>query len=180
MLQLGAIQTGGKGQKSIPVLFAGQPYFLTPAPLHVPFSASAYQNPEATRLNLAYTPTEELKQEIDKLDKQIKELLKPRLKEIFGPQADSIAAADEWYQSPLKTNALGYTSLRTKINTEGKNAVRCWNSRREQVPLPTDWSAHKVRPRIWVKNLYVLGREIGLILETCDAQLESITHHCPF
>ena len=180
-ITLGALQSSGRGQKSIPILGSdGKPVYLYPGALEVPFNASAYQNPEASRVNLCYTPTKDFEEQIKALDAEVQKQLQKRLSEMFGTQAGAIEKQGEWYQSPLKTSSQGYVTVRTKTNLEGRHAVRCWNTRRESLEIPADWTLHQVRPKIWIRGVYIMGKEAGLILDTTDAQLEDIQRSCPF
>ncbi len=180
-ITLGAVQSSGRGQKSIPITGNdGKQVYLYPDALQVPFNASAFQNPDASRVSLCFTPTDSLKTMITALDEEIKQQLTPRLQEMFGSQADALEKQGEWYQSALKTSRMGYETLRTKVNLEGKNITRAWNARREAIPLPTDWSLYSVRPRLWIRSVYIMGKEAGLIIDTTDAQLEDIQRDCPF
>ena len=179
-IKLGAVQAGGKGQKCIPVVSAedGKAIYLSPGVLQVPYGASAYNDPDSQRLNLSFTPTEEFNAQITQLDEAIKAELKPRLQELFGSQADSV---EQQYISPLKTSRMGLVGVRTKTNVGNyRQAVRCWDKGRNLMAIPQDWSAYAVSPRIWVKQLYILGKECGLILETVDALMEPLRYDCPF
>ena len=100
-ITLGALQSSGRGQKSIPILGSdGKAVFLYPGALEVPFNASAYQNPEASRVNLCYTPTKDFEEQIKALDAEVQKQLQKRLSEMFGTQAGAIEKQGEWYQSP--------------------------------------------------------------------------------
>ena len=94
--------------------------YLYPGRLEVPFNASAYQQPDAQRLNLCFTPTDDFKTLIQGIDEQVIAQLRPRLKELFGELADSMAETTSWYQSPLKISRNNYENVRTKINLDGK------------------------------------------------------------
>ena len=55
-IKLGDLQSSSKGQKSIPISYAndqqGDRVFIFPGKLEVPFNPAAFQQPDATRLNL--------------------------------------------------------------------------------------------------------------------------------
>ena len=154
-INLGDVIVSGRGQKTIPIFCAdGKPLYLYPGVMDIPFNASAYQNPEASRVNLCMTPNDTVIEQITQIEEELKRQLIPRLQEMFGSQASTLEKQDEWYQSPLKTNK-GYQTLRTKINLTGKYQTRVWNSRREALPLPSDWSAFQVRPKLWLRSIYI-------------------------
>ena len=97
----GQVQTSWRGQKSIPIYDkeTGGSVHLAPGSLSVLFSASAYQDPEATRLNLCFSPSPELLEAVQELDKRIVEQV--CLMELFPP------GATDWYRSPLKQGKKG-------------------------------------------------------------------------
>ena len=99
-IKLGDLQTSSKGQRSIPISYAndrGERVFVFPGKQEVPCNPTAYQQPEASRLNLCFTPTPEFQSLVSAIDEQIRQQLQPRLKEIFGDQVDELN-----YNSPLK------------------------------------------------------------------------------
>ena len=104
-IKLGELQTSSKGQKSLPVMYAnevqGDRVFIFPGRLEVPFKPTAYQQPEASRLNLCFAPTDEFKALILAIDEQIRIALHNRLKEVFGDQVEELS-----YHSPLKTQKI--------------------------------------------------------------------------
>ena len=179
--KVGALQTNGKS-KSLSIVGAdGKPdVYLYPGFLQVPFNASAYQNPEASRLNLCFNVDDKFKAQIQALDAELKKQLKPRLQEIFGAAAATIEKGDDWYRSCLKVSSMGYETLRCKLNMEGKNCVRVWDHQRHAMEIPVDWSAWQVKPKIWVRGVYVIGKECGCILDVTDAQCTTIERSCPF
>ena len=179
-ITLGDVQISGRGQKSIPVFGAdGKPIYLFPGSMEVPFNASAFQNPDASRVTLCMNPTDSLTEQIHEIEKNVKNQLIPRLQELFGTQSAALQKQDEWFQSTITTNK-GYQTLRTKINLSGKYQTRVWNSRREAVALPSDWSAYQVRPKLWIRAVWIMGKECGLVIDCQDAQLEEIQRVCPF
>ena len=179
-ITLGDVQISGRGQKSIPVFGAdGKPIYLFPDSMDIPFNASAFQNPDASRVTLCMNPTDRLMEQIHEIEKNVKSQLVSRLQELFGAQSAILQKQDEWFQSTIKTNK-GYQTLRTKINLTGKYQTRVWNPRREALPLPSDWSAFQVRPKLWIRSVWIMGKECGLVIDCQDAQLEEIQRTCPF
>ena len=179
-ITLGDVQISGKGAKSIPVYGAdGKPIYLFPSSMSVPFNASSYNNIEANRITLSFTPTDELIEQIRDIEKEVKNQLSSRLPELFGSQSATLEKQDEWFQSVIKTNK-GYQTMKTKIDLTGKYQTRVWSIRREPLPLPSDWSDHNVKPKLWVRSIWIMGKECGLVIDCQDAQLEEIKRICPF
>ena len=146
--------------------------------MDVPFNAFAFQNPDASRVTLCMNPSDSLTEQIHEIEKNVKNHLVPRLQE-FGPQSAILQKQEEWYQSTIKTNK-GYQTLRTKTDLSGKYQTRVRNSRREALPLPSDWSAYQVRPKLWIRAVWIMGKACGLVIDCQDAQLEEIQRTCPF
>ena len=173
---LGEVHTSSKGQKSIPISYAsnqGDRVFIFPGKQDVPFSPAAYQQPDANRLNLCFgPPTEDFRATIAAIDEQIKAQLTERLKEIFDDGVTELT-----YHSPIKQTRNGLDNIRTKINVD---ALRIWNGRKQLAPPPEDWGNVSVSPRIWVKQVYIMNKEAGLILECPDVCIEPKQISCPF
>ena len=179
VITLGDVQISGKGAKSIPVYGAdGKPIYLFPSSTGVPFNASSYNNIEANRVTLSMTPNEDLIDQIHCIENEMKNQLTPRLQDLFGAQSATLQKQDEWFQSVIKTNR-GYQTIKTKINLTGKYQTRAWNNRREALPLPSDWSDHNVKPKLWVRAVWIMGKQCGLVIDCQDAQLEEIKRVCP-
>ena len=176
---LGDLQVSGKGQKSIPVIGSDlkNEAYVFPRKMPVPFNPSAYQNAEANRLSLCFTPTSECVEAVKSLEAQIIDHLKPRIKELG---LDVSSTNTDWFKSALKLSKQGQSLSRTKINLAGRSALRVWGANKHMIPYPVDWSGYMVTPKIWVKQLYVSNKEIGLVLECTDVSVEPIKHACPF
>ena len=179
-IRLGDLQISGRGQKSIPLYQAdGKQLYVFPGTMDIPFNASAFQNSDATRVNLCMTPDDNLTDQIHAIEGEVKKQLIPRMQEMFGAQAGTLEKQDEWFQSVIK-DSKGYQTMRTKINLIGKYQTRVWNQRKESMPLPSDWSAFQVKPKLWIRAVWIMGKEAGLVIDCTDAQLEEIQRSCPF
>ena len=124
------------------------------------------------------TPDDDLIGRIHAIEGEVKKQLTPRLQEMFGAQAVTLGKQDEWFQSVIKASK-GYQTMRTKINLIGKHQTRVWKNR-ESMPLLSDWSAFQVKPKLWIRAVWVMGKEAGLVIDCTDAQLEEIQRSCPF
>ena len=179
-IKLGELQITGRGQKSIPIFQANdKPYYVLPKAMDIPFNATAFQNTEATRVNLCYTPDDDVIEQIQAIEGEVKKLLIPRLNEMFGAQAVTLQKQDDWFQSALKTSK-GYQTLKTKINLTGKYQTRVWNTNKESLPLPSDWSQYQAKSRLWVRSVWIFGKEAGITFDTTDCILQKQERSCPF
>ena len=178
-IKLGESQITGKGQKSIPIWQAdGKPFYLLPNAMDIPFNATAFQNTEATRVNLCYNPDDDVIEQINAIEAEVKKQLIPHLQEMFGAQAVILQKHDN-FQSALKTNK-GYQTLKTKINLIGKYQTRVWNPSKESMPMPSDWSQFQAKPRLWVRSVWIFGKEAGITFDTTDCILQKQERSCPF
>ena len=118
---------------------------------------------------------------MEDLDRKVKEQLTPRLVEMFGNSLGAtLEKQDEWFQSVLKPSKSGYSLLRTKINLEGKGAVRCWSKNKKTMEILVDWTLHQARPRLLIRNVWIMGKEAGITIDSTDVQLDHVEHICPF
>ena len=74
----------------------------------------------------------------------------------------------------------GWTSFRCKMNIEGRNAVQCWTQDKVKRSLPESWRDCKITPKLHFKGLYVMGRDMGAVIEVTHATVEELEQHCPF
>lgn len=70
--------------------------------------------------------------------------------------------------------------MRCKLNVAGQKACRFWSERCEKIEMPADLRECGLVPRVHAKSLYVMGREVGLVLEVTDLLCVLPTETCPF
>ena len=76
--------------------------------------------------------------------------------------------------------ASGSQSLRLKMNTTGRAAVRIWSPLGVQVCAPQSWSQCSAKCRIRLKGFWLMAKEIGVVAECTDVQLSTAEVECPF
>ena len=86
------------------------------------------------------------------------------------------------YQPILRIHeATGSQSLRVKMNTTGRAAVRIWSPMGTPISAPPSWSQCIAKCRIRLKGFWLMGKnEIGVVAESTDVQLDSAEAECPF
>ncbi len=67
-LQLGDVVTSGKGAKSAPFTSNGKPVVANFEAMQIAFEPSAFQDPDATRVNMVFRPTDEVIHALTELD----------------------------------------------------------------------------------------------------------------
>ena len=178
-------QTSSRGAKTCTLLSAkGDKIIFTlgslSRPTSTPFGASAFNDEQTSRKTLDLRINEEefnfFKQlddwSIDYLTKNSERLFKKSL------TRDQVK---EHYRSPV-TQKDGYQPLvRTKINTLGQAAARCWSGQRENIQLPEDLRDCNFIAQVHLSHLWVMGRDFGWVISCQDLMiLEEVRHECPF
>ena len=178
------ITTNAKGAKALPALGKNGDVITWQFsdPMEVPFDASAYNDPDGTanRVTLCVTPSAHMCATIAALDAWCIQALSENPTVLLGMQL-SPEQVKERYVSCLKTSEKGYTSLRTKINRNGRYALQAYTPTKERREHPESWRGCSIQPQITFKGLYIMGREFGPVLECTHAIVhESKGDECPF
>ena len=66
------------------------------------------------------------------------------------------------------------------MNIAGKNAVTCWTPDKVKRSLPESWRDCKITPKLHFKGLYVMGRDVGMLIDVTHAKVEELVQQCPF
>ena len=181
-LALGDVVTTGKGAKQIPLsTISGDPVIWRPKDaLTVLFEPSAYNQPDATRVNLCLSVTPAVVSCLQDLDEWCVSTLAAQSSKLLGSQL-SAEEVRHRFQSTMRVHeASGSQSLRLKMNLSGRAAVRIWSPLGVQVSAPQSWSQCSAQCRIRLKGFWLMAKEIGLIAECTDVQLDHTTAECPF
>ena len=181
-LALGDVTTTGKGAKQIPLsTIGGEAVIWRPKDaLTVLFEPSAYNQPDATRVNLCLSVTSSVVSCLQDFDEWCVTTLAAQSSKLLGSQL-SVDEVRHRFQPTLRTHeANGSQSLRLKINTTGRSAVRIWNPMGTQVCAPQSWSQRSAKCRIRLKGFWLMAKEIGVVAECTDVQLDEAAAECPF
>ena len=175
--QLGEVQTSSKGVRSASLTADGQPIFLqlTPQaePLTTPFGASSFNNEETNRKTLDFRCTPDLQEFLRRLDEWARLYLADNAQRLFKGKTPE-------YRECLQKKGEYPETVRTKINVSGQRACRCWSERYEKIDIPEDLRQCGLVPRVQAKSLYVMGKEVGLVLEVTDLLCVLPEETCPF
>ena len=145
-LSLGEVVTTGKGAKLIPLSrTGGEAVIWQPRDaLTVLFEPSAYNKPDATRVNLCFAVASSLAD----FDKWCVANLAAESPRLFGSQLTMEEVASR-YQPILRVReATGSQSLRVKISTTGRAAVRIWSPMGAPISAPPSWSQCNAKCRM--------------------------------
>ncbi len=174
--------TTQKGAKQIPLANAdGSAVVWQPkAPLNVLWEPSAFNDPTATRLNITFSATPEVEHELHGFDEWSVNTLALESSRLFGQQL-SVEELRRRYQPALRVHEqTGAKSLRCKMNTQGRTAVKCWDTFRQPRSLPDSWQQCTVTARIAFKGFWIMAKECGPLLELQHALLDEAPTDCPF
>ena len=183
-LAFAQLTTNAKGAKTLPAFCTNcdAVTWQFSDPMEVPFEASAYNDPDglANRVTLCVTPSAHLNSTIEALDAWCIQTLSQNPTTLLGVQLTP-EQVKERYVSCLKTSDKGYTTLHTKMSTNGRYALQTYTPSKEKRDHPEAWRGTSIQPQITFKGLYIMSREFGPVLETTHAIVhESIGDECPF
>ena len=179
--QLSDTQTSSRGAKTCSVLSGkGEKIVFALGPTSTPFGANNYGDESSSRKTLDLRVTDTECEFFSKLDDWAIDYITKNSERLFKKSLTRAQVA-EHYRSPVSTKE-GYQPLvRTKINTAGQNAVRCWSTDREVIELPEDLRGCSFLAQVHLSHLWIMGRDFGMVISCQDLQiLEQTSHECPF
>ena len=178
--KLGPLSVTSKGSKQIQIFKDDGPLVWQPSEsFEVPFEPSHFSDKESTRVNICFVPTEEIESCLELLESWCIKALTKESKELLGQELTE-SQIKERFQSSLKTSEKGWKSFRCKMNIAGKNTVTCWTPDKVKRSLPESWRDCKITPKLHFKGLYVMGRDVGLLIDVTHAKVEELVQQCPF
>ena len=115
----------------------------------------------------------ELQDEINSFDAWIIQYLTEHSERILKKTmtSEQVAAG---YSSCLRAPPVGtkyQPTLKTKIDLDGRYAIRCWNTDGESVSSPHTWKNLKLKPRLTFSHLWIMGNQFGVVMRITDAEL---------
>lgn len=182
-LSLGDVVVTGKGAKQIPLHFKhGESVIWTPRDaLTVLFEPSAYNQPDATRVNLCLSVTPAVAQSLEGFDEWCINTLALESQRLFGTTL-SVEDVRGRFQPMLRTyEATGSQSMRLKMNTTGRSRLRIWDTSRNPISAPPSWTQCSAKCKIRLKGIWLMGKnEMGVVAEAMDVMLDDADAECPF
>ena len=182
-LSLGDVVVTGKGAKQIP-LISKHGEFVTWNPsdfLTVMFEPSAYNQPDATRLNLCLSVTPAVARSLSAFDEWLTTTLAQESLRLFGTALSVEEVRGKFLQTLRTHEATGSQSLRLKMNTTGRSRVRLWDMARNPISAPPSWTQCSAKCKIRLKTIWFMGKnEMGVVAEATDIMLDDAEAECPF
>ncbi len=181
-LQLGDIVTSGKGAKSAPFTSNGKPVVANFEAMQIAFEPSAFQDPDATRVNVVFRPTDEVIHALTELDEFVLTTVCKDPVRWFGKVRsetqirESYSAIEAARQVPAFVQGKGEPGGPQSGQGLGRRGGPAHAARLLEGPRG------QAKPRIRLKNLYFMGTgAFGCTLECTDAQIiEERVEECPF
>ena len=174
---IGEIQTSSKGVRSASLTADNQPIHIQltqqEAPLTTPFGAGSFNNEETNRKTLELRCTPELQTFIERIDAWALIYLADNTERLFKGKVPE-------YRDCLQKKGDYTPTVRCKLNVSGQKACRFWTEKYEKMEMPVDLRECGLVPRVQVKSMYVMGKEVGLVLEVSDILCIQPTEICPF
>ena len=176
--------TSSKGARTFPICTkAGGAVVWQPRqPLQCPWEPGVFgDDGTATRLNISFSPLpKEVVKELQAFDAWCLEVLAKDSKRLFGSPFDAEEIKRRFQPSLRVHEKTGAVSLRCKLSTTGRSAVRCWDTFRNARTMPDAWTACSITPRIAIKAFWTMGKDGGVAFELTHALLDETTVACPF
>ena len=180
-LTLGDVTTSGKGAKTVPFSVNSGPADFTLPCLEVAFEPSAYQNDEATRVNLVLKVGALHEAEMATIDQWILEAVAIDPMRFFGKMKSRENLLETYTPCLKKTEKWG-SQFKTKLNLPGSpGGVRLWTAEKQPRGAPEAWAGCLVEVRVRFKHLYMMGAQWGAVIDATDISLLSEpANECPF
>ena len=179
--KLGDILVTSKGAKQIPVTNQnGQALiWMHNESLSPCYNPSAFNDPDATRVNLCLQMTDSLAEQLKSLDRSLITAIAADSKKYFG-QTLSVDEVKNRMQPSVKVSDKGFDHWRLKMNLSGRGKVQCYGMDKNVRALPDNWLAVSACPRVQIKSIWIMSKEIGVIYEVVACQIDESVQECPF
>jgi hypothetical protein len=177
------VVTNARGSKSAPITCQGGAIKIKMEPTRAPFGAGNFNKEDTVRVNLDLACTESYIEFLKQVDAWVidrlvahsktvfkKEMSKDEIKGIYRPS----------YTAHSKAGIEYMPTMRTKINTCGPNAVKCWTAEKTPRDLPQDWRNCTITPEVLVKSVWLMNGGCGTLFEIKNAIVEEASDECPF
>lgn len=152
-----------------------------------PFAAGTFdKDPTATRLNLSLVVDDsEFLQNLQQFDNWMVEYLAANSERLFKREMSESQIRMGYspvLREPTKEGLCPL--LKTKLDTEGRYAVCCWDEAGAGLPPPESWAGLRLEPRLHFSHLWIMGAQFGVVIRLTDAKIlreqPSGPRKCPF
>ena len=84
------------------------------------------------------------------------------------------------HQPCLKRNDKHESTFKVKVDIDGQNKVRLWDTSKQARSSPQAWKGLTATPRLRLKGLWLMGRDCGALWEATDLMFDDEPPECPF
>ena len=174
--------TSQRGAKFLPLKCRGCSATTTvgtrDCPIRSPFGATNYSDESSARKTLEFSLDAEQQAEWEAVTTHMRNYLLENSERLFKKKMTA-ASLQENFRAPVQQKGDYKPLLRCKITT---NAVRCWDEQGNRVDLPEDLRNVPVAAKLAVERVWMMSKEMGLVLSVTDIQLcsEPAPDGCPF
>ena len=151
----------------------------TQEPVTSPFGATSFSEGEGGRKTLDFTISPDQEKEWQAFDAWAIEYLTKHSFRLFKA-IKTEGQIPENYRSPVQKKGDYRATLRCKVNCEGSNPVRCWDTNRVHLDLPEDLRNTDLIAKVQLSHLWMMSKEYGFVLLCQDLQIRSSAAECPF
>ena len=173
--------TSAKGTKTAALSCGGKPIIWQPEAQTVVFEPSAFQNPEATRVNLIMHASTMATQTLNAIDQEIIAYCTEHSARLFGKVMSHDEVANRYCPCLKHAAKEGYEpTFKAKILLSGRGQLKCWGNDKTLRHAPETWIGCAVQPRLALRCLWIMPKEFGCLFECSDVMLTEAEESCPF
>jgi hypothetical protein len=176
--------TNTRGAKTCQLSANGTKVSIQPTSeaVFTPFPPSTFdKDPAASRLTLELRCNGELVSFFDKFDTWAKAYILANSERLFKKVLTE-SQIQEGYHPTVKRHEAGTYEplLRTKLDVTGRREISYWTPEGVRRGPPEDWRRVTVIPQLEISNLWVMGRELGWVLQCTALKVFEESLECPF
>ena len=149
------------------------------SPVRSPFGASSYGDEASTRKTIEFTVNDEQRAEWEQVTNWARQYLLEHSERLFKKKFSETSISEN-FRPPVSQKGDYRPLLRCKITTAGLNACRVWDQDGKRIELPEDLRNVPVAAKLAVERVWMMSKEMGLVLTVTDLQLCSDPATCPF
>jgi len=139
--------------------------------VRVAFEPSAYNDPDATRLNIVFQPGPETQDMLAALGEWACQQAVKNSVQWFGKVRSAESIHEAYIPCSKKTDRYP-ASFRAKMNSAPPAAVRVWNAQKQACDLPSPLQGWFTEARIHLRSVWFTpGGQFGLVMECTDLML---------
>ncbi len=180
--KLGPLSVTSKGSKHFQISKDDGPLVWQPSEsFEVPFEPSHFSDKESSRVNICFVPTEEIENCLELLESWCIKALTKESKELLGQELTE-SQIKERFQSSLKTSE---EIIPVQNEHSGQECSHMLDTKQSEalasrILAGLQDHAKTSFQRSVCDGLYVMGRDVGMLIDVTHVEVEELVHQCPF